>query len=96
MQKIEVEVKFYLADIDAMRTQILELGAKSNGRVFETNMRYEDKEKHLTEKNRCYVCDKMKKQPLLLNPVCRREATRLKFMKSWKLKSTILRPWAIF
>jgi adenylate cyclase class IV len=47
MQKLEVEVKFYLADIEAIRTHILELGAKSNGRLFETNIRYEDKNNSL-------------------------------------------------
>jgi adenylate cyclase class 2 len=50
MQKLEVEVKFYLADIEAIRTHILELGAKSNGRLFETNIRYEDKNNSLMKK----------------------------------------------
>ena len=50
MEKLEIEVKFYLADIDGIRTRILKLGAKSNGRLFETNIRYEDKNKRLMRK----------------------------------------------
>jgi len=50
MEKLEVEVKFYLTDIEGMRNSILKLGAKSNGRVFETNIRYEDKNNSLMKK----------------------------------------------
>ena len=42
MQKREVEVKFYLEDIDRMQRRIVALGAESLGRVFENNIRYED------------------------------------------------------
>ncbi len=41
-EPLEVEVKFYMPDIDETRNRILDLGAKSLGRVFETNIRYED------------------------------------------------------
>jgi len=50
MEQLEVEVKFYLADIDRLRTKILELGAESKGRLFETNIRYEDKNNSLIKK----------------------------------------------
>ena len=50
MEKLEIEVKFYLVDIKAIRTHILELGGKSDGRVFETNIRYEDKNNSLMKK----------------------------------------------
>ncbi|MEE9496699.1 MAG: class IV adenylate cyclase [Desulfobacterales bacterium] len=50
MEQLEVEVKFYLADIEGMRNKILELGAKSKGRLFETNIRYEDKNNSLIKK----------------------------------------------
>ncbi|MDJ0985140.1 MAG: class IV adenylate cyclase [Desulfobacterales bacterium] len=43
MQKREVEVKFYLEDIDRMQRRIVALGAESLGRVFENNIRYEDR-----------------------------------------------------
>ena len=50
MQNLEIEVKFYLADLEGMRNKILELGAKSKGRLFETNIRYEDKNNSLVKK----------------------------------------------
>lgn len=39
---VETEVKFYLPDVPAIRDRILRLGAASRGRVFETNIRFED------------------------------------------------------
>ena len=50
MQNLEIEVKFYLADIEGIRNKILKLGAKSKGRLFETNIRYEDKINSLIKK----------------------------------------------
>ena len=44
MEKLEIEVKFYLTELEAIRSHLLALGAKSNGRVFESNNRYEDKD----------------------------------------------------
>ncbi|MGD8342324.1 MAG: class IV adenylate cyclase [Desulfobacterales bacterium] len=42
MQKREIEVKFFLDDIDGMQRRIADLGAESKGRVFENNIRYDD------------------------------------------------------
>lgn len=42
MESLEIEVKQYIADIDSIRTLIIELGAIYKGKVFETNIRYED------------------------------------------------------
>ena len=50
MENLEIEVKFYLADIESVRNKILELGAESKGRLFETNIRYEDKNNSLIKK----------------------------------------------
>jgi adenylate cyclase class 2 len=38
----ETEVKFYLEDLAACRERILALGAESVGRVFESNLRFDD------------------------------------------------------
>ncbi|MGD1967623.1 MAG: class IV adenylate cyclase [Desulfobacterales bacterium] len=51
MEKREVEVKFFLDEIDDMRHRIAELGAESMGRVFEYNIRYEDVTHSLIEKH---------------------------------------------
>jgi adenylate cyclase class 2 len=50
MEQFEIEVKFYLADIENMRQRILALGAESKGRVFEHNVRYEDESRSLIRK----------------------------------------------
>jgi adenylate cyclase class 2 len=47
MEYIETEVKFHLPDIKPIRSRILDLGADSKGRVFETNLRYENKQNDL-------------------------------------------------
>ncbi|MEW6671395.1 MAG: class IV adenylate cyclase [Thermodesulfobacteriota bacterium] len=41
MEPLEIEVKFYLEDYEALRNRILSMGAKSRGRVFERNIRFE-------------------------------------------------------
>ena len=50
MQKREVEVKFFLDDIDQMQRRIAGLGAESQGRVFENNIRYDDDGRNLSKK----------------------------------------------
>ena len=50
MEQLEIEVKFYLPDIEHMQRSILALGAESKGRVFENNVRYEDENSTLIEK----------------------------------------------
>ncbi|MBL0731395.1 MAG: class IV adenylate cyclase, partial [Desulfosarcina sp.] len=47
MEYIETEVKFHITNIKSVRDIILNLGADSKGRVFETNLRYENKNNDL-------------------------------------------------
>ncbi len=42
MNPLEIEVKFYITNPSDLQKHILELGAESQGRFFETNIRYED------------------------------------------------------
>lgn len=42
MEPVEVEVKFFLPVVEPVRRAILDMGAESHGRVFETNLRFED------------------------------------------------------
>lgn len=42
MESLEIEVKFYLSDTNVIRSKLLELGAHATGRVFETNIRFEN------------------------------------------------------
>ena len=50
MEKLEFEVKFFLPDIQFLRQNILNLGARSQGRFFEKNLRFEDANKTLKGK----------------------------------------------
>jgi adenylate cyclase class 2 len=52
MEQLEVEVKFYLRDIQRLRRNLLEIGIASQGRVFETNICYEDKNNSLIQQKR--------------------------------------------
>jgi adenylate cyclase class 2 len=50
MKYLETEVKFYLPNIDYIRTRLIDLGAVFKHRTFETNIRFEDPEKSLIKK----------------------------------------------
>ena len=50
MEKLEIEVKFFLPDRPSLREDILDLGARSRGRFFEKNLRFEDPNKTLKSK----------------------------------------------
>ena len=54
MEKLEIEVKFFLADIRSLRRKILDLGARSRGRFQEQNLRFEDTNNSLKD-NRCLL-----------------------------------------
>jgi len=47
---LELEVKFYLADIRSIRGSLIDLGARSRGKFFENNLRFEDANKTLGAK----------------------------------------------
>jgi len=49
-EPLEIEVKFYLADVAGMRERILALGATACGRVFEANTRFEDEARGLKDR----------------------------------------------
>ena len=50
MEYLETEVKFYLPNMDSIRTRMIDLGAVFKHRTFETNIRFEDAEKSLIQK----------------------------------------------
>jgi adenylate cyclase class 2 len=50
MKCLETEVKFYLANMDAVRSRIVGIGAGFKNRSFETNIRFDDAEKTLIQK----------------------------------------------
>ena len=48
MKSLEIEVKFYVPDVDAIRDRIRSLGAEPKGCGFETNIRFDDEGMRLT------------------------------------------------
>lgn len=50
MEPLEIEVKFHLLDRNSIRDRLLDIGAETTGRVFETNLRFEDDNKTLLQK----------------------------------------------
>ncbi len=46
MEHIETEVKFFITDPAMLREKLISLGALSGGNIFETNIRFEDKDKN--------------------------------------------------
>ncbi len=46
-EPLEIEVKYLVTDVPSIRRQIVEAGAESLGRFFETNIRFEDEENSL-------------------------------------------------
>ncbi len=54
MNPIETEVKFFINDVDALKNEINQLGATTQGRFFEKNIRYEDKGRNLI-KRKCLL-----------------------------------------
>ncbi len=50
METFEIEVKFYVTDLSALRERILAAGGISTGRIFENNVRFEDANESLIQK----------------------------------------------
>ena len=49
MKSLEIEVKFHIPDIDAIRSRIRALGAEPEGSGFESNIRFDDEAMRLTQ-----------------------------------------------
>lgn len=51
MTDLEIEVKFYVSDFKPIRRRMEEMGAASQGKWFETNLRFEDQDQSLFRQN---------------------------------------------
>lgn len=51
MDCLEIEVKFFLQDLQPVKKHLTRLGAENSGRFFETNIRFEDRQNSLIKKN---------------------------------------------
>ncbi len=52
MKSLEIEIKFYIADIDSIREKIRSVGAECQSRGFETNIRFDDETMRLTREKK--------------------------------------------
>ena len=64
MEPLEIEVKFHINNIDRIRKRIMDLGAQSQGRCFETNIRFEDDKNSLIRRRALLRLRKDKKTTL--------------------------------
>jgi adenylate cyclase class 2 len=51
MDCLEIEVKFFLQDLQPVKKNLTRLGGENSGRFFETNIRFEDRQSSLIKKN---------------------------------------------
>ncbi len=51
MTDLEIEVKFYISNFKPIRRRMEEMGAASQGKWFETNLRFEDQDQSLFRQN---------------------------------------------
>lgn len=78
MERIEIEVKFFLPEIEPMQRRLSELGAISKGRVFEHNIRYEDESHTLIEKKSLLRLRRDEKAILTYKSIPRVSSTQFK------------------
>jgi adenylate cyclase class 2 len=86
MENIEIEVKFYLTDIEGMRRSLLELGVESRDRVFETNIRYEDNQHSLIQKKKLLRLRKDEKTTLTFKSMPKTKSRDFKVFKELEVE----------
>jgi adenylate cyclase class 2 len=64
MKSLEIEVKFYLENVEPVREKLLAAGAKSSGRIFESNICFDDAQDSLKAKQSLLRLRKDKKVTL--------------------------------
>ncbi|MFZ0484272.1 MAG: class IV adenylate cyclase [Desulfobacterales bacterium] len=86
MEYLETEVKFYLPNMDPIRTRMIELGAVFKHRTFETNIRFEDAEKSLIQKKSLLRLRKDKKITLTYKCPPPFEDNQFKILKEFEVE----------
>ena len=86
MEYLEIEVKFYLPDIDSIRTRLIDLGAVFKHRTFETNIRFEDTEKSLIQKKSLLRLRKDKKITLTFKSEPPFKDNQFKILKEFEVE----------
>ncbi|MGW8324576.1 MAG: class IV adenylate cyclase [Desulfobacterales bacterium] len=86
MKYLETEVKFYLPNIDSIRTRLIDLGAVFKHRTFETNIRFEDPEKSLIKKKSLLRLRKDKKITLTFKSEPPLKDDQFKILKEFEVE----------
>lgn len=86
MEQLETEVKFYLTDRHSIRQCILDLGAQSRGRFFESNVRFEDAHKTLRQKKSLLRLRRDQKTTLTFKSTPAEENNQYKMMKELEVE----------
>ena len=86
MKQLETEIKFYLIDLPSMRQRIVELGAESQGRFFESNVRFENPRQSLKIKKSLLRLRRDQKTRLTYKSTPPEENNQFKIMKELEVE----------
>ena len=86
MKQLETEIKFYLIDLPSMRQRIVELGAESQGRFFESNVRFENPRQSLKIKKSLLRLRRDQKTRLTYKSTPSEENNQFKIMKELEVE----------
>lgn len=86
MEKLETEVKFYLNSIQSIRERLSDLGARSHGKFFERNLRYEDRQNNLKKKKQLLRLRQDKKNTLTVKSQVSDPDSQFKKMKELEVE----------
>ena len=86
MEHIETEVKFFISDPAGLRAKLISLGALSGGNIFETNLRFEDKDKNLIKNKSLLRLRKDSKTTLTFKSTPTEKDSRFKMLKEMEIE----------
>ena len=83
---METELKFYFTDLPLIRQRIMDLGAQSRGRFFESNVRFEDSHQTLRKKKSLLRLRRDQKVKLTHKSTPSEESNQFKIMKELEVE----------
>jgi adenylate cyclase class 2 len=86
MKQMETELKFYFTDLPLIRQRIMDLGAQSRGRFFESNVRFEDSHQTLRKKKSLLRLRRDQKVKLTHKSTPSEENNQFKIMKELEVE----------
>ena len=86
LSHLEIEVKFFINDIDLLRNRVLDLNCSLQGREFETNIRYDDKNNTLFKNKSLLRLRKDKHNYLTFKSTPKTQDKDVKIMTEYEVK----------